>query len=55
MRKTVLIVEDVRAQAEMLKKLVEEVNSDADIYIAETLERAYTVLMEKSVQKAYPV
>lgn len=49
MRKTVLIVEDVRAQAEMLKKLVEEVNSDADIYIAETLERAYTVLMEKSV------
>ncbi len=49
MRKTVLIVEDVRPQAEMLKKLVEEVSLDADIYIADNLERAYTVLMEKSV------
>ena len=49
MRKTVLIVEDVRPQAEMLKKLVEEVSLNTDIYIADNLERAYTVLMEKSV------
>lgn len=49
MKKNVLIVEDNQTQAEMLKRLVLEVDPEAEVYTAVQLSAAYTILMERSI------
>lgn len=49
MRKSVLIVEDSRPQLEMLAAMVLEVNPDVTVYLAEDLDKAYVIMMKKTI------
>ncbi len=49
MRKSVLIVEDSKPQLEMLRQLVLEVDPAAEVYMAEDIRTAYTILIENTI------
>ena len=49
MKKSVLIVEDDEVQQKLLKKLVLEVNGDVAVYTAGSLNPAYKILLEKTI------
>lgn len=49
MKKSVLIVEDDEVQQKLLKKLVLEVNGCAAVYTAGSLNPAYKILLEKTI------
>lgn len=49
MKKSVLIVEDDEVQQKLLKKLVLEVNRDAAVYAVGSLNPAYKILLERTI------
>ncbi len=49
MKKTVLIIEDNKAQRDMLKKLVQEVSLDTVIFTAAEVGAAYRIISERTI------